>query len=52
LYGNEMCLSFPQVKRVGNPSDSPLEKGVRGLFFRMIPDKSDADLREESLRPE
>jgi hypothetical protein len=31
-----LILSFPLV---GNPSDSPLEKGVRGLFFRKIPDK-------------
>jgi hypothetical protein len=29
-------LSFPLV---GNLSDSPLEKGVRGLFFRKIPDE-------------
>jgi hypothetical protein len=32
-------LSFPQAKRVGNPSDSPLEKGDEGGCLRKIPDK-------------
>ena len=59
-------LSFPQSRMlsgVGNlvaslreeslrPSDSPLEKGDEGGCLRKIPDKSDADLREESRRPE
>jgi len=31
--------SFPQAKRVGNPSDSPLEKGDEGGCLRKIPDK-------------
>jgi len=32
-------MSFPQAKRVGNPSDSPLEKGDEGGCLRKIPDK-------------
>ncbi len=32
-------LSFPQAKRVGNPSDSPLEKGMNRGCLRKIPDK-------------